>query len=1176
MNSYRHLFLALALAGSSVTVAWAQQTGKPIYQQTDASAPYYLSNRAALVGHGVAENSLSAAITLGEWVENPEYLTDENLDNYVTFTNGVEASIAVNPIVGVRDKKRHYAAGTPAGFRVMASSDSNLLSLDVIKLYSVVFYCEGKPVGTVACGSSKEGGLLGLGLLSFSTGDAAIDLVATAPAEFDEIHLMPAGGVDLTAVTSMKVQYGFVGAPHTYTLTNQGAGKTGGIEEYCADYDRSLTLYATSGAVNSNSTIGNTATRLIDASLTNDGPGTVLGNMTCTITAQVKDDGDAPFKAGTSVGFHYKAGSVLNLDLGSTSVIQLLDADGNKLQEEHLNTKVLGLGLASGGDGDFVIKAAQDFHSAKLTFAGVSVDLGSTVVKYFYVTPEADTAGAMTGGFVPAEGTTYVIRNKQSGLYVSFDPTVSETNAINVTTLSANPTPFTVTRTDDAENGTATYAFYSEARGEYLLPESSTISWNPSHSTEAGAGWQILEAEGGAYYLSKDGHLAFANDHPAEGAYVYNNIAQNEYGLFELVDVTTLPEQTFTVSIGGREDVAIVIDGKAYVDGSTLDAAYVDPTKIVPQEKEGYDAQVSVEGTSIKVTYTPKPITTPEDIDPAKTYVIYTEKRGGLSVNEEGTQAVSTKQASQQVDANNEAQQFAFYEEDGQLYLYNVGAGKFVAANGSLTDLPQDAVSFADVEDGTMRLVIGTKNVNLNNASNLSLDTWTTKDDGNSFIIKPAGDFDAQELATRLDDLRPIATPDDISADKAYVIYTTARGGLTVNDEGTHLVSTTDAGQQVNSGNEAQHFAFVEVEGTKYLYSVEAEKFVNADRSLTLLPNDPVTFANAEDGTMRLVIGDAANGNVNLGGSKQLVINDYNTKDPGNSFIIQPAADFDATPVYDRLSDTKTITYEYYIGSDLYKTVETTQASGSVIAAPEAPDFTTITDCDTEADATVTADATVKVTVEPALPFATSSEGDDEVSGYLFAHANQTRYAFAKKVVDAETSAESWVPADDNNSRPESLDDSYLWTISGNLIDGFTVRNAEGGYLLATADGLTFTNEESATHFTLATAQQNGFGKLGASAEAIKGKAFALYCEEFGYVNAQGNLAFWNKNDAGSTFLFAIPGDIDLDGDFDLDDVTALADHVDHARPCYQGDLNRDGRTSIGDVSSLIRFISSK
>lgn len=1175
MNSYRHLFLALALAGSSVTVAWAQQTGKPIYQQTDAAAPYYLSNRAALVGHGVAENSLSAAITLGEWVENPENLTDENLDNYVTFTSGVEASIAVNPIVGVRDKKRHYAAGTPAGFRVMASSDSKLLSLDVIKLYSVVFYCEGKLVGTVACGSSKEGGLLGLGLLSFSTGDAAIDLVATAPAEFDEIHLMPAGGVDLTAVTSMKVQYGFVGAPHTYTLTNQGAGKTGGIEEYCADYDRSLTLYATSGAVNSNSTIGNTATRLIDADLTNDGPGTVLGNMTCTITAQVKDDGDAPFKAGTSVGFHYKAGSVLNLDLGSTSVIQLLDADGNKLQEEHLNTKVLGLGLASGGEGDFVIKAAQDFHSAKLVFGGVSVDVGSTVVNYFYVTPEADAVGAMLGGFVPAgEGTQYVLRQKESGLYVNFDPTVSETNAINVTTLSANPTPFTVTRTDDDENGTATYAFYSEARGEYLLPESSTISWNPSHSTEAGAGWQILEAEGGAYYLSKDGHLAFANDHPAEGAYVYNNIAPNEYGLFEIVDVATLPEQTFTVSIGGREDVDIVIDGKAYVDGSTLSAAYIDPTKIMPQEKEGYDAQVSVEGTSIKVTYTPKPIATPEDIDPAKTYVIYTEKRGGLSVNEEGTQAVSTKQAGQQVDASNEAQQFAFVTVGEETYLYSVKTEKFVNADGTLSPIPYDAVSFADDADGTMRIVIGTKNVNLNNVSNLSLDNWTTKDDGNSFSIQPAGDFDATGVINRLDALQPAATPEDISADKAYIIYTTERGGLTVNAEGTNLVSTKQAGQKANGSNEAQYFAFVDIDGTKYLYSVEAQKFVNADGKLSPLPVDPVSFANAEDGTMRLVIGDASNGNVNLNGESNLAINNWTTKDAGNSFIIQAVDDFDANDVYDRLNDVREVTYEYYIGEDLYKTVTEQLPVGTTVEAPEVLPFTTITSSDLEEGATVADNTTVRVNIEPALPFATSSEGDDEVSGYLFAHANQTRYAFAKKVVDAETSAESWVPADDNNSRPESLDDSYLWTISGNLIDGFTVRNAEGGYLLATADGLTFTNEESATRFTLATAQQNGFGKLNASADAIKAKAFALYCEEFGYVNAQGNLAFWNKNDAGSTFLFAIPGDIDLDGDFDLDDVTALADHVDHARPCYQGDLNGDGRTSIGDVSHLIRFIS--
>lgn len=393
MNRLREILLTLA-AIFSLAATWAQTAGKPVYQQSDASAANYIKNRVALVGEGASTENLSGNLRIG-WVENLDNLTDTNLDNFVTFNDGLSAAIAINPLVGVRDNKRHYAADTPAGFRVLSQSNSGLLSLDVIKLYSIVFYCEGVRVGTAACSKGNEGSLIGLGLISFATGDAAIDLVANAPAEFDEIHLMPAGGINASVINSMKIQYGFVGDPYKYTLTNQGAGKPGGIEEYCSDYSRSLTLSASGGLAAGN---------LIDASLTNNGPSSntlTLGNMSCSVTASVNrgdSDGGAPFKAGTSVGFHYASGDLLDLGVAPTMTLELLDAKGKTLQTEHLNTTVLGLGLVSGGSGDYVIKAEKDFYTVKFTYGSVSVKLGAFVSKYFYITPEAQKAGDLQGG----------------------------------------------------------------------------------------------------------------------------------------------------------------------------------------------------------------------------------------------------------------------------------------------------------------------------------------------------------------------------------------------------------------------------------------------------------------------------------------------------------------------------------------------------------------------------------------------------------------------------------------------------------------------------------------------------------------------------------------------------------------------------------------------------------
>ena len=153
--------------------------------------------------------------------------------------------------------------------------------------------------------------------------------------------------------------------------------------------------------------------------------------------------------------------------------------------------------------------------------------------------------------------------------------------------------------------------------------------------------------------------------------------------------------------------------------------------------------------------------------------------------------------------------------------------------------------------------------------------------------------------------VEPVLKAEDVSAEVAYYIYTTARGGLTVqNANSTELVGTSEAGvyQSVDPTDVRQQFAFVNWEGNLYLYSVATQKFIGKSNRGTFTdePVDPIYFKNAYNGTVMLYFDDSFN--INLGGSKQVTIDTWKTKDAGNSFIIKVAEPFDQTEIFDRLS----------------------------------------------------------------------------------------------------------------------------------------------------------------------------------------------------------------------------------------------------------------------------------
>ncbi|MBP3227243.1 MAG: discoidin domain-containing protein [Bacteroidaceae bacterium] len=105
-----------------------------------------------------------------------------------------------------------------------------------------------------------------------------------------------------------------------------------------------------------------------------------------------------------------------------------------------------------------------------------------------------------------------------------------------------------------------------------------------------------------------------------------------------------------------------------------------------------------------------------------------------------------------------------------------------------------------------------------------------------------------------------------------YTVSTSNRGSWVVPEGGTAITSTTNAGLAVDATDTKQQFAFVTVDGTQYLYSVSAKRFVSKSGNYTTLgvSGDPVSIiaSSGNDSYPSVIV---------LNGSNQLgVSNGYN------------------------------------------------------------------------------------------------------------------------------------------------------------------------------------------------------------------------------------------------------------------------------------------------------------
>ncbi len=367
---------------------------------------HYLPNRRALVGENCTVNKLITVVGVGSWNKDLNNLTNEDLNDYAQFNRVVSAGVTADPIVAIRDMENYYAAGTRAGFCITASSGSAALTLNVVKLYSIGFYRDGELVGSKLVAEGQDVGGVQLSLVQVpGSEDATIVLTATSDWLFDEIQLDRSGGVQAGVADLLKIKYAFVGNDKEFPITrlNDASGKPreGGLYDYSQytgedirlDYAKGWTPVLGIPAP----LVDASVEKMVNIDLEDDVslPTVLAVGYQGGAKFMVKDADDEAkevFTPGTEVGFHYTMVSTLALDAGSWIRMILYDRNGNKVQEETINSAGVGLSVANGNSGSSAITANVPFSGAEIRFhTVVSLDVGGIGINYGYVRMKPDT-----------------------------------------------------------------------------------------------------------------------------------------------------------------------------------------------------------------------------------------------------------------------------------------------------------------------------------------------------------------------------------------------------------------------------------------------------------------------------------------------------------------------------------------------------------------------------------------------------------------------------------------------------------------------------------------------------------------------------------------------------------------------------------------------------------------
>lgn len=313
-------------------------------------------------------------------------------------------------------------------------------------------------------------------------------------------------------------------------------------------------------------------------------------------------------------------------------------------------------------------------------------------------------------------------------------------------------------------------------------------------------------------------------------------------------------------------------------------------------------------------------------------------------------------------------------------------------------------------------------------------------------------------------DNQPVTELANLSNNKAYTLCT-SRSELVAKTDNSRIATTNDISGTFDASNPQYQFALLKnTSGSYYLYSISASKFVNKTGDLVETPADPILFKDGNASGTFVLYFDASH-YMNMGGSNQLIIDNWSSVDEGNSYTITPVADFAPSEALLSSINTVDVTVNFFVDGKPYSSVTksytiNTAISAETFAADLNGTYLTFANTDVQTVTNETATINVNCTVE-ALPFTASESYANAVWYIIDMHSNDTGAGDilrgAKNYIwtattDAKnyTSAEVSLPMYDTKQSAAPAD-SMLWCFVGNVVDGFVIYNkaAGAGYALA-------------------------------------------------------------------------------------------------------------------------------
>jgi len=331
--------------------------------------------------------------------------------------------------------------------------------------------------------------------------------------------------------------------------------------------------------------------------------------------------------------------------------------------------------------------------------------------------------------------------------------------------------------TNDISNA-ATYAFYNSNNGE-----GSYFGWNINSK----AGDRVDNNGAG-------NDVAFWDDGEASGTsgnyiwYVYTVSIQDALAL---IDVTYNLVEAGSSEIIKSETIQQMKESAVSIPATLTSGYYAGAYDFTTT------GTIGTEACTITVTATPKEgvVTDLANLSNDKVYTL-TSRRGTLSTD-------ATKLTTNTTGAD--FKNFAIIIYDDKKFIWSESDSKWVKKDGTFTDQVADiaessqmVLTIEGVRNGVKPLYfggIGDYGINTNAGGHVAMNTWTTRDDGNEFVVKENGDFDPTNLISALDAyFNPSYTINYIVKDEAGETLFTANDVPTT--EGATITTLPEAYQR--------------------------------------------------------------------------------------------------------------------------------------------------------------------------------------------------------------------------------------------------------------------------------------------------------------------------------------------------------------------------------------------